>query len=493
MTLTKLVIYVGIAAILLTFLSAKMYKQNKNLFVSYLQHFTGGLFIFSGLVKAADPLGTAYKMVDYFTEFKYTFEETWMSFIAPVFPWLSSFSVGFAVFMIVLEIVLGVMLIMGSRNRFTSWLFFLVVAFFTFLTGFTALTGYVPDGVNFFDFANWGAFKESNMKVTDCGCFGDFLVLKPFVSFQKDLVLLIPAFIFLFKWRDMHTIFTPKARTVLIAGSLVASLLYCYSNYMWDIPYYDFRPFRKEVNIQKQKALEEESMANAPVSYVFTSKEDGAVTTLSMEEYMKQYKNFPKEQFESEQVMAEPEIPQSKISEFAVEDLNGNDMTDEILNYQGYSLMYVCYTLKYSENDEMVMVPDTSWLVDTVGTVGTDGFQLVKKVDKITQRQVEGTNYSFPSEYKKLFTDKVNPFAVAAQKAGVKVYAIAGKAGGEVIKDFVGEVNATYPMYMADDILLKTIVRSNPGIVLIKDGTIVEKWHYKNLPMFDEVQAEFFK
>jgi hypothetical protein len=87
----------------------------------------------------------------------------------------------------------------------------------------------------------------------------------------------------------------------------------------------------------------------------------------------------------------------------------------------------------------------------------------------------------------------VNPFSEAAQKAGVKVYAIAGGAGESVIRDFSDEIQATYPIYMADDILLKTIVRSNPGIVLLKDGKVIQKWHYKKLPSFDEVKVEFIK
>ncbi|MEM6967400.1 MAG: hypothetical protein AAF573_21730 [Bacteroidota bacterium] len=491
MTITKVFIYTAIAAIVLTFFTSASNKGKKtNLFVSYLQNFSGAFFIFSGLVKAVDPLGTAYKMVDYFTEFKDTFEATWLSFITPIFPLLSEYTNGFSVFMIVLEIVLGIMLILGAYNKLSSWLFLLIVGFFTFLTGFTALTGYVPEGVNFFDFANWGEFNKNNMKVTDCGCFGDFLKLEPFTSFKKDIFLLIPAFVFLFKNKDMHTVFTPKIRNGILIGSIVVFTFYCLSNYVWDIPGQDFRPFRVDVNIPERKAAEEQAMANAPVTYEFTNKETGDKTTLSMAQYMKQFQDFPQEKFDRKDIQAEPEVAQTKISEFAVEDFNG-EVTDEILNHQGYSLMYVCYTLGYTEGEKTVMVADTSWLVDTVGTPGTEQFQLVKKVDQITQRNVPVTDYQFAEDYKNRFEGIVNPFAEAAQKAGVKVYAIAGKAGEEVIKDFQEEIKASYPIYMADDILLKTIVRSNPGIVLLKDGTILKKWHYKRLPNWDEVEADF--
>ncbi|HMS68060.1 MAG TPA: hypothetical protein PKD18_07970, partial [Saprospiraceae bacterium] len=100
---------------------------------------------------AIDPLGTAYKMEQYFAEFETTFQATSASFLAPLFPWLSEYSIGFSVFMIVLEIILGIMLVVGSRPKLTAWLFLLMILFFAFLTGFTYLTAYVPSGVNFFD------------------------------------------------------------------------------------------------------------------------------------------------------------------------------------------------------------------------------------------------------------------------------------------------------------------------------------------------------
>ena len=494
MTLTTIVIWVAAISVLLTGITSQVFKQNKSLWVSYLQNFCGAFFIFSGWVKAADPLGTSYKLVDYFTEFESVFSETWMSFIAPIFPFFSEYSVGVSLFVIVLEIVLGIMLIMGAKNRLAAWLFFGIVGFFTFLTGFTALTGYVPEGVNFFSFGSWGAFDENNMKVTDCGCFGDFLKLEPFTSFKKDLVLLIPAFIFLFKTKDMHSIFNQKTRDIITVASIALFTVYGLSNFVWDIPGNDFRPFRAEVNIREQKALEEESMMNAPTNYVYTNIETGEVTSLSEAEYIKQYKNFPKDKFEMKQVTDKPEIPHSKISEFSVEDINGNEVTEELLNEKGYSLMYVCYKLGYTEGEKTIAVADTTWLVDTTGmaAAGAD-FQMGRKVDQITSHEEKVTDYIFKSDYKNRFEGVVNPFAEAAQKAGVKVYAIAGGAGEQVINDFQEEIKATYPIHMADDILLKTIVRSNPGIVLLKDGKVIQKWHYKRLPNFNEVKAEYIK
>ena len=216
LTLGKLSIYIAIAAIILTVVIVLGTKKSKAWWMSYLQNFTGLLFIFSGFVKAIDPLGTAYKMEQYFAEFETTFQATSASFLAPLFPWLSEYSIGFSVFMIVLEIILGIMLVVGSRPKLTAWLFLLMILFFAFLTGFTYLTAYVPSGVNFFDFAQWGPYKETNMRVTDCGCVGDFLKLVPRVSFFKYLVLLVPAILFVLQSKLMHQFFPPFNRSWIL-------------------------------------------------------------------------------------------------------------------------------------------------------------------------------------------------------------------------------------------------------------------------------------
>jgi len=171
MTLSTLIIGVGVAAAILTAITEFVFKARKNWLVSYLQNYAGALFIFSGWVKAIDPLGTAYKMEQYFAEFESTFSETLFSFMAPLFPWLSGFAIYFSVFMIVFEIVLGVMLIIGSRPKFTAWAFMLLVGFFTFLTGFTYLTGYVPEGVNFFSFGQcqWCDLSRAHLHRANTG------------------------------------------------------------------------------------------------------------------------------------------------------------------------------------------------------------------------------------------------------------------------------------------------------------------------------------
>ncbi|MEZ4988053.1 MAG: hypothetical protein R2795_23995, partial [Saprospiraceae bacterium] len=229
MTIIQLVLYIALLALLLTGAQQFMGKKIiKNFLVSLLQNFAGGLFIISGVVKAVDPLGTAYKMEQYFAEFQSTFAGSGMASLAPLFPKLAEHANAFSVSMIVLEIVLGVALLLGAAKKLTAWAFFLLVLLFTFLTGFTYLTGYVPEGVNFFSFSQWGAYEPTNMKVTDCGCFGDFIKLEPRISFYKDLFLLIPSLVFLFFNKSFHVLTQGNWRAVAVGLFMFVSVAIIY-------------------------------------------------------------------------------------------------------------------------------------------------------------------------------------------------------------------------------------------------------------------------
>lgn len=583
MTLFTLVLYIAIIAIVLTLGVRFMAKGKENVLLALLQNFCGALFVFSGWVKAIDPLGTAYKMEQYFAEFYDTFSATWFSFLTPLFPWLSEHSAKVSMIMIIFEIMLGILLLLGSRSKFTSWAFLLLVGFFTFLTGFTYLTGYVPDGVNFFEFGNWGEWVETNMKVTDCGCFGDFLVLKPKISFFKDVFLLIPAILFVIASKAENQFETNLQRALAVGFTVAASLLiilwngypvglgaviaglalaglqmggkkiglwggtavlilYCMSNFVWDIPSADFRPFATDTgngkgeNIYYKKLLEETSEGNVPLlAYKLTNKASGEVKELLFADYMKVYKDYPKEEWDLHQIKGEEtitvvkngdlysvldfyeELPaesfsnylknrfelkgdttvipfkRSKISDFEVSDVDGNSMNYEILSDPNYSFMVVAYKIDYKESVSTAIVNDTLFTVDTVLIDGTDSMQFVKSVDKITPREVKERSYSFGDDYKALYTDVVNPVLEAGEKDGMKVFAVTAYADGGMLDDFRHATQSAYPFYVADDILLKTIVRSNPGVVLLKNGVIVAKWHQKKLPSFETIKAQFMK
>ncbi len=401
--------------------------------------------MFSGYVKAVDPLGTAYKMEQYFAEFEATFADTAFGFLAPVFPALSEYTIAFSVVMIVLEIALGAALIVGAWRKLTSWLFFGIVAFFTVLTGFTYLTGYVPSGVNFFDFSNWGAYTATNMKVTDCGCFGDFLKLEPRTSFLKDIFLLIPALAFLLGTKKMHQLFTPVGRSLAVVAVTLLSLGYSMSNYVWDIPGQDFRPFKVGTDVAQVKQAEMEAAGNVTVlAYVLTHKSTGEVREIPTAEFLKVMGDYPQSDWEYETKSSEPEIIPTKISDFELSDDDGVDPVPDLLASPEYTFLIVAYKLK-------------------------------------------GSTRAWEAEYLAKWKEDIAPVVAAAQANGHRVAAMTKYNDGNAIKDFQRQVGADYPFWKGDDIMLKTIIRSNPGVVLMKDGKIINKWHHKQLPDFSEI------
>ncbi len=496
MTIYTLLLYIAIVAVALTALVGYFHKGHKNWIMTYLQNFCGSLFIFSGYVKAVDPLGTAFKMEQYFSEFYYTFDETAASFIAPMFPWLSEHSVTVSVAMIVFEILLGVMLLLGSKPKLTSWAFLLLVAFFTVLTGFTYLTGHVPNGVNFFEFAQWGPWVETNMRVTDCGCFGDFLKLKPKTSFMKDVFLLIPSLFFVFRYKDMHQLFSGTARTVLIWATTLLFLIFCVRNFVWDEPIFDFRPFQAGKDVRTTKELEIESAGNVKIThYKLTNKSDGKVVTLPYAQYMKEYKQYPKEEWDFEQIKTKPEIEATKISDFEISDSEGNSMAEEILANPDYSFMVLSYKLKKAGEKKVtsVTVQDTIFNIDTVMVDGADAPQIVKSIKSITPREVVTEVTQFDPEFVNSFKNIINPVVEEAEKAGYKVFAVTAPNSNDVIEDFRHASQSAYPFYTADDLLIKTIQRSNPGLVLWKDGKIVQKWHLKKVTSFEDIRSKYIE
>lgn len=496
MTLTSMLIGVGIVAFIITLAIYFLKGGIKSWLISYLQNFTGVLFIFSGLVKAVDPLGTAYKMQDYFGEFEATFSGTSLSFIAPLFPWFSEHSVAISVFMIVLEIVLGVMLIIGAMKKLTAWTFLLLVIFFLILTGFTYLTGYVPEGVNFFQFMQWGPWVETNMKVTDCGCFGDFIKLKPFTSFLKDVGLMFPAILFVFTTKSMHQLWSKGTRAIVSIATLVGLTFYCISNYVWDIPDVDFRPFREGVNIAERKIQEEEAAGNVKVThYEMTNKKTGEFVKLPFDQYMKEFKNYPKEEWDLVQIKSIPEIETTKISDFALEDIEANEAQDDLLAIEDYNFLIVAYKLYGTRSSRTVTVNDTTFIQDTIMVDGDalEPPKIVTSIDTIVKRQVVEPVFSWDEDYLKHWTGTVNPVMKAAAEAGFKVNVATAYLGPEGIQAFQEASACEFPFYQGDDIMLKTIIRSNPGILLMKNGSIIKKWHYKKLPHFEKIQEEYFK
>jgi uncharacterized membrane protein YphA (DoxX/SURF4 family) len=497
MTIWNLLIGFAIGGGILTALTGLYLKANKNWLISFLQNFTGVWFIFSGLVKAVDPMGTAIKMEQYFAAFETTIKGTSMKAIAPMFPWLGQYTLAFSIFMIILEIMIGIMLILGHKSKLTSWLFLLIMVFFTILTGYTHYTAYVPDGVNFFEFAKWGEYVETNMKVTDCGCFGDFLKLSPTTSFYKDIGLMPVTLIFLFATKSFHTLFTTRIRKAILWTVLASSIAYCLYYSFRDEPMFDFRPFKNGVNVREQRAAEADAAAKTQPTYLMTNAKTKEEKSLSMDDYLATYQTtYSKENgWAMKQVPGIPSVPRTKISDFAISNKEGSEVTDDLLTEKNYTFLVVSWKMLSKMEKKKIVVSDSIFRKDTtrMKIAGRDSFTVKRTFERIQQREEVFNSFKFDESYRKVFTDKINPILEKAEKAGYKIGALVPYADPKKIEDFRQDAQAAYPFFTADDLTIKTMIRSNPGLYLFKDGQIVHKWHINQLPDYETIKANYIK
>lgn len=308
---------------------------------------------------------------------------------------------------------------------------------------------------------------------------------------MKDVFLLVPALVFLFSASKMHQLFSSGMRLGIIGAVTAGIFLYCVSNYHWNLPHTDFRPFKESTNVAEEKAKQDEAINNITVvAYKVTDKETGSVREIPYKQYLKEYKNFPDSLFNKEQVKSEPEAVINKISEFDVTDAEGYPQTEDILNEQGFSFMVVAYKLDGKSKKVSETVIDTVYTIDTIQN--GEELELKKVVGSIDKREISVEKYDWNPNYLSLWKDQVNPVLNEAASKGLKVYGITGPSTASTIQDFQEASNSNYPIYTADDILLKTIIRSNPGVLLWHNGTIVKKWHIKKFPKaFGEISAKY--
>ncbi len=185
------------------------------LLINIARVIVGVLFIFSGLVKANDPLGLSYKMQEFFEVWGWGF--------------LDAYTLSFSILMIAFEIIAGVAVLLGWRMKLFSWLLLLLIIFFTFLTGYAVLSG----------------------KIRTCGCFGDCIPLTAMQSFTKDLILTaLIIFIFIFR-NQVQPVFSSKVSGRILV--LTVLLSFALQGYVFKhLPIVDCLPYKIGKNIQQQ-------------------------------------------------------------------------------------------------------------------------------------------------------------------------------------------------------------------------------------------------
>jgi uncharacterized membrane protein YphA (DoxX/SURF4 family) len=364
-------------------------KKLFKLFDHFIRFAVGGLFIFSGLIKLNDPVGTQIKLEEYFEVFSTDF--------GYVFEWFIPWALPIGMILIVAEVVLGIAVLINYQMRKTTWVLLLMILFFTFLTFYSA----------YFD------------KVTDCGCFGDAIKLTPWESFYKDIVLLV--FVsHLFFYRGTYTSFfrTKEGHGVIVLVTIVSLYLGIYA--VNHLPFIDFRPYKVGNNWPEQMIADEQPI----IEYVFEKDGQEVISTKYMTEAdgYKYINSYVKNQ--------EATIP--PITDYNVISVSGEDMTES--TFQGIKLMVIIYNVRKADVDEM---DEIKALLDAL-----DG----------------------------------------------KIEIIAITASGEAdFEAFRHEHQLAIPYYQADATVIKAMMRSNPGMLLIKDGTTLGKWHNNDIPSVGDI------
>ncbi|MDE0471764.1 MAG: DoxX family membrane protein [Ekhidna sp.] len=351
----------------------------------FARYAVGALFIFSGIIKVNDPVGTQIKLTEYF--------EVFASDIALFFEWFVPAALFLSVFLSVLEVVLGVALIIGYRMRTTAWILLAMIVFFTFLTFYSA----------YFN------------KVTDCGCFGDAIKLTPWESFYKDIILLLLTGVIF--WQKDHYIPTFKGylgeiKIIGVTVSMIAIASYAINH----LPFIDFRSYKVGSHLPTLMQNSE------PLKYSYFMEKDGEIF---------EFETYPNEggyTYVDAKLMNPEAI--AKITDLNVWE-GDNDYTEEL--FKGNKLIIVVHQAEKASN---------------------------KKMDRLRNLTYQNPNFE--------------PLILTS-------------SGYETFEAFRHKYQLGVPYYFADVTVLKAMVRSNPGVLLLSDGNVAAKWHYNDTPLTDEI------
>ena len=287
-------------------------------FVTIARIFTGLLFIFSGLVKAIDPKGLAFKMQEFF--------EAWSGsgFMPGLMKTFDEYALTFSIIMITLEVIVGVALLIGWKKKITIAVLLLLMLFFTFLTSYVLFTG----------------------KIRACGCFGDCIPLTPVQTFTKDIVLLLLAVFLLLNTKYISPIAKPFFSFLyVLAATMLVLFLQWYV--LRNLPLADCLPYKKGNNIVELQKMPANAIPDK-YDFLFIYKKDGV---------QKEYKADATPDSSWEFVDRKQTLIQKGsnnipvINDFSLTTENGNDSTDAILNIAGeYYLLYIQDLETYPKN-----------------------------------------------------------------------------------------------------------------------------------------------
>ena len=348
----------------------------------------GLTFVFSGFVKAIDPLGSTYKFEDYFTAFGGFFEH-----LTPIaFP--------AAIALSTLELLIGVCLLLKIKLKTMSVVALLFMAVMTPLTLYIALKN----------------------PVTDCGCFGDAIILGNWTTFYKNLVLVALILLVLIFNRQFRNLFMPKVEWAIVVLTAIVGVGLSVHGFRHQ-PMIDFRPYKVGVNIP-EKMVVPEGAAGDKYETTLIYQKNGQQQEFTIE-------NYPKDStwtFVEQKTTLVSKGFTPPIHNFSIVDQKLNDITEYVLTYKGTVNLLCMYDLS-----------------------------------KTSLKGAEAAE----TLYQKI------------KASGAPFYALTASSDEE-IDAFRSKTGATYPFCKTDPITLKTIVRGNPAMMTIKNGTIIGKWNWRD-------------
>jgi len=357
----------------------------------------GVVFIFSGFVKAIDPMGSAIKFEEYLLAFHLDF--------------LIFGALPFAVFLSALEFMIGLNLLAGVRIKVTAWLLLILMLFFTLLTFILALTN----------------------PVSDCGCFGDALKLTNWQTFWKNIILFAPALIIFLRRKKTDPAASSQTLewSLCVVNFLIAVLISVYG--LRHQPVLDFRPYSTGSSIQEKMSVP----PGAPTDKyetILVYEKNGV-----RQEFTES--NFPWQDttwkwVETQQILVSKGY-EPAIHDFSITDENGFDITGQVLNDTNHILLIISPFLH-----------------------------------KASKRGMQ----------------RMNNLSLRAIQLGFNVYCLTSSTSSQIMA-FKEAFHPSFDICTADETTLKTIIRANPGILLLKQGTILGKWNYRDAPRPDLFQS----
>ena len=361
-------------------------KQIKTIIAAICRTLLGVVFIFSGVVKAIDPLGTVYKIEDYLKAFGGFFSD--LLPLAEVAAWA----------LIITELLLGVCMVMNVRTKWTSWIALAFYCVMTPLTLYIALTN----------------------PVSDCGCFGDAVVLTNWQTFWKNAVLIVLAIVLVALRKHVRQLWSGWMELVIVATSLAAVLSFM----TWTIqhlPVIDFRPYKIGNHLPTLMEYPEDAEADV-YEFSFVYEKDGVEERFTLENYPKGDSTWTFVRQESKLIQKGYEPP---IHDFEIMNADYEDLTWDILESEEPVTLVVMYDLK--------------------------------KADKKQMAKVET-----------LLGD------------GDKGYILTGSGTDEIISFSLEYPTLSDCICTCDPVTLKTIVRANPGVIVVQNGVVIDKYNVRN-------------